>query len=292
MVATTYYHVCTKGEDLPWMFRDEFDFIAGINRIGFCVLSVNVTVVDFILMDTHVHFILNGSLPICKEFINKYKQMTGKWVSHRHNIANHLSKVATTIVPVGSEEALMEEIAYVDRNSIMAGYRCMPTEYRWGMSRYFFKDTLSMNALLAGFEKIGERSLKILKKQLSTRVDIPRDWEIDQSGMINPRCFVDYRIVESIYRSPNRYLYFLAKKLEGKIDMKLSQSVSSFIPDKEMRSITDSLTREMFGLEKKGLLNMSQRIQMAKKLRYEYGATHKQISRMLNVDVNILKGFV
>lgn len=292
MVATTYYHVCTKGEDLPWMFRDEFDFIAGINRIGFCVLSVNVTVVDFILMDTHVHFILNGSLPICKEFINKYKQMTGKWVSHRHNIANHLSKVATTIVPVGSEEALMEEIAYVDRNSIMAGYRCMPTEYRWGMSRFFFKDTLSMNALLAGFEKIGERSLKILKKQLSTRVDIPRDWEIDKSGMINPRCFVDYRIVESIYRSPNRYLYFLAKKLEGKIDMKLSQSVSSFIPDKEMRSITDSLTREMFGLEKKGLLNMSQRIQMAQKLRYEYGATHKQISRMLNVDVNILKGFV
>ena len=292
MVATTYYHVCTKGEDLPWMFRDEFDFIAGINRIGFCVLSVNVTVVDFILMDTHVHFILNGSLPICKDFINKYKQMTGKWVSHRHNIANHLSKVDTTIVPVGSEEALMEEIAYVDRNSIMAGYRCMPTEYRWGMSRYFFKDTLSMKALLAGFEKIGERSLKILKKQLSTRVDIPRDWEIDKSGMINPRCFVDYRIVESIYRSPNRYLYFLAKKLEGKIDMKLSQGVSSFIPDKEMRSITDSLTREMFGLEKKGLLNMSQRIQMAKKLRYEYGATHKQISRMLNVDVNILKGFV
>lgn len=292
MVATTYYHVCTKGEDLPWMFRDEFDFIAGINRIGFCVLSVNVTVVDFILMDTHVHFILNGSLPICKDFINKYKQMTGKWVSHRHNIANHLAKVDTTIVPVGSEEALMEEIAYVDRNSIMAGYRCMPTEYRWGMSRYFFKDTLSMNALLAGFEKIGERSLKILKKQLSTRVDIPRDWEIDKSGMINPRCFVDYRIVESIYRSPNRYLYFLAKKLEGKIDMKLSQGVSSFISDKEMRSITDSLTREMFGLEKKGLLNMSQRIQMAKKLRYEYGATHKQISRMLNVDVNILKGFV
>ena len=274
------------------MFRDEIDFIAGINRIGFCVLSVNVTVVDFILMDTHVHFILKGSLPLCKDFINKYKQMTGKWVSHRHHIANYLSKVATTIVPVGSEEALMEEIAYVDRNSIMAGYRCMPTEYRWGMSRYFFKDTLSMDALLAGFEKIGERSLKNLKRNLSTRVDIPRDWEIDRSGMINPRCFVDYRIVESIYRSPNRYLYFLSKKLEGKIDMKLSQGVGSFIPDKEMRSITDSLTREMFGLEKRGLLNMSQRIQIAKKLRYEYGATHKQISRMLNVDVNILKGFV
>ena len=182
--------------------------------------------------------------------------MTGKWVLHRHHIANHLSKVSTTIVPVGSDEALMEEIAYVDRNSIMAGYRCMPTEYRWGMSRYFFKDTLSMDALLAGFEKIGERSLKNLKRNLSTRVDIPRDWEIDKSGMINPRCFVDYRIVESIYRSPNRYLYFLSRKLEGKIDMKLSQGVGSFIPDKEMRSITDSLTREMFGLEKRGLLNL------------------------------------
>lgn len=27
-----YFHVCTKGSDLEWMFRDDRDFVVGVNR--------------------------------------------------------------------------------------------------------------------------------------------------------------------------------------------------------------------------------------------------------------------
>ena len=51
-----YYHVCTDGAAISWMFQDEQDFIAGINRIAICHLKTCVSVIAYVLMDNHVHF--------------------------------------------------------------------------------------------------------------------------------------------------------------------------------------------------------------------------------------------
>ena len=53
-----FFHVCTDGTVLPWMFKDQQDFIAGINRIGICKIISGVYVFVFTLMDNHVHFLL------------------------------------------------------------------------------------------------------------------------------------------------------------------------------------------------------------------------------------------
>ena len=29
-----YFHICTDGNAVPWIFQDDEDFIAGVNRIG------------------------------------------------------------------------------------------------------------------------------------------------------------------------------------------------------------------------------------------------------------------
>ena len=40
-----YFHICTDGNAVPWIFQDDEDFIAGINRIGICsVISKTETV--------------------------------------------------------------------------------------------------------------------------------------------------------------------------------------------------------------------------------------------------------
>lgn len=31
-----FYHICTDGAFLDWMFQDDRDFIAGVNRCGIC----------------------------------------------------------------------------------------------------------------------------------------------------------------------------------------------------------------------------------------------------------------
>lgn len=285
-----YFHVCTKGSDLKWMFRDDRDFVVGVNRVGICILNTDVTLLDFILMDTHVHFILYGSMPECKEFIKRYKQLTGRYIFEKYHISGHLAEVDTTIVPVNTEEHLMEEMAYADRNSIAAGYKCLPTEYPWGSARYMFRDKISSE--MGTYSSPDQLTDRELREILCSRVTIPRNWRIDLNGMIDPRCFTNVQKAESIFKSPNRYLYFLSKKVEGSVEVRHSQGTKSLIPDKEMRRIVEHLAVEMFGIENKTLLDVKSRILLAKKLRYEYASTPKQISRMLQLEIDIVKGFV
>ena len=80
-----YFHVCTNGNSLPWMFKDDDDFIAGINRIGICKISTGVDVIDYTLMDNHVHFLLYGTITQSQQFLTKYKLLLGKWIQNRYN---------------------------------------------------------------------------------------------------------------------------------------------------------------------------------------------------------------
>ena len=55
MDSIGYFHVCTDGRALPWMFQDESDFIAGVNRIGICHLRTGVKIIAYVLMDNQYH---------------------------------------------------------------------------------------------------------------------------------------------------------------------------------------------------------------------------------------------
>ena len=54
----SYYHVCTDGNQLSWMFKDDEDFRNGINRLAICSFDLNLSVFCYILMDNHVHIIV------------------------------------------------------------------------------------------------------------------------------------------------------------------------------------------------------------------------------------------
>ena len=56
-----FYLVSTSHlEDKIW-FQDEQDFIAGMNLVAVAAVVCGVTVLDFILMSNHVHFVVLGS---------------------------------------------------------------------------------------------------------------------------------------------------------------------------------------------------------------------------------------
>ena len=73
-----FYHVCTNGTVLPWMFKCEEDFIGGVNRIAVCKVISGVEVWTFTLMDNHVHFLLYGTFEMCKLFIVRYNNFSPK----------------------------------------------------------------------------------------------------------------------------------------------------------------------------------------------------------------------
>ena len=71
-----------------------------------------------------------------------------------------------------------------------------------------------------------------------------------------------------------------------------SENAKPFVQDKELRVVVGKLASELFGEADLRMLSVNSRLKLARKLRYEYGSSVKQISRMLHLDVEVLKGFV
>lgn len=285
-----YYHIFTDGNAISWMFQDDEDFIAGINRIALCILKNYVEVIAFILMDNHVHFVLYGTALQCKKFINSYKMLTGKWMRNKYGLKDYLRLLPTEMISISDEETLLNTLAYIDRNSIVAGYRYMPSQYPWGSARYMFRDKeheyQQESKPLAQFPLSKQRSL------LKTRAKVPGEWHVDSRGMISPHSFMDFSRIENIFRTSARYSYFLAKKLEGHVEMQLAKSRKVFIPDKELRQIVRKIAHDTYRTEDVRTLDVKSRLAIAKRLRYDYASTLKQISRMVCLDDDLLKGFV
>lgn len=287
-----YYHVCTDGNAIAWMFQDDEDFVAGVNRIGLCVLKTCVAVVAFILMDNHVHFVLNGSAVQCKSFINMYKRLTGRWIANKYGQSDYLRLLPTEMIWIEDEEGLMNTIAYIDRNSIVAGYKYMPCEYPWGTARFMFRDKSNRDVKDVVYSKIHTMTIDQQRAVLKSRIRVPSDWLICQNGMILPGSFMDLGHVERIFKTPSRYSYYLAKKLEGLVELQMNDSRKTFMSDKDLRKVTKQMSHELYGVENVRLLDVKSRLNIARKLRYDYVSTVKQISRMLYLDPDVLGGFV
>lgn len=287
-----YYHICTDGNAIPWMFQDDEDFIAGINRIALCILKNYVEIIAFILMDNHVHFVLYGTALQCKKFINSYKMLTGKWIHNKYGLKDYLRLLPTEMISISDEETLLNTLAYIDRNSIVAGYRCMPSEYPWGSARYMFRDKEYEYQQESDFNPLAQLPLSKQRSLLKTRAKVPGEWYVDSRGMISPSSFMDFSRIENIFRTSTRYSYFLAKKLEGQVEMQLSKSRKVFIPDKELRQIVRKIAHDTYRTEDVRSLDVKSRLAIAKRLRYDYASTLKQISRMVCLTGDLLKGFV
>lgn len=287
-----YYHVCTDGNAIAWMFQDDDDFIAGVNRIGLCVLKTGVKVIAFILMDNHVHFVLYGTAIECKAFINLYKRLTGRWISNKYGLSDYLRLLPSELIRIGDEESLLNTLAYIDRNSIVAGYKFMPFEYPWGSARYMFRDAANGSTLGDGCKVVGMMTVDQQRAMLKSRISVPDDWLVCQNGMISPRSFMDLQHTERIFKTSTRYSYFLAKKLEGAVELQMRESRKTFMLDKDLRNVTKQLSLKMYGSEDLRALDVKSRLAIARRLRYDYAATVKQISRMIYLDPDALEGFV
>ena len=285
-----FFHVCTNGTVLPWMFKDTEDFVYGVNRIGICCLISDISVLVYSLMDNHVHFLLYGSLDKCHRFIYNYKFLTGKWISHKYKISKYLKNLPVSIIPLQTEEDLLETAVYIDRNAIMAGFDGLPYDYPWSSCKLMFRksDENSVRRY-----RIRDFSRNALREILKSRVEFPDDWTFDEQFMLDPMCFTKIKMMEKAFKSSPRYLYFLTKKLEGKINQALAEYGNrSFVSDKDLREITERLAFQMFRSREVRTLNVESRLKLARKLKHDYASSPKQIARMLHLEANLLKDFI
>ena len=85
------WHFYTAGESVDAMFYDNDDFRNGMNRVYSTALKYDILILAFVLMDTHVHFVLYGGFGECNAFLHctknvctgvAYKVYSGKFGTH------------------------------------------------------------------------------------------------------------------------------------------------------------------------------------------------------------------
>lgn len=126
------------------MFRDDSDYISGMNDIPICLLVTAIKVYCFCLMSNHVHFILNGTESGCMAFIRKYKRLRSLRNRTRYGSVGLENTPDISVKILDDAEYQMTAISYVIRNPLASGLKMSPWHYPWSSSSlYFLKDMIT-----------------------------------------------------------------------------------------------------------------------------------------------------
>lgn len=67
---SNYWHFYTDGKSVEFFFPDDDSFRAGMELTSRLSAEFEVLILAFVLMDTHIHFILYGDLSECQRFMH------------------------------------------------------------------------------------------------------------------------------------------------------------------------------------------------------------------------------
>ena len=209
-----FRHICTAGLEKEIIFKTDADYIFGMNSIPACMADRDISMHAFCLMDNHVHFIAHGTEEDCGGFIKAYRK--------RLFTLADMSSADICMKEIDDTEYLKRAIAYVLRNPPAAGLAVLPTHYRWSSGPLYFNDgnTLTANRPVTDIAHMSKRRQQ---KLFRTRGQLPGHYTVTADGLICPGCYVDYRAVEEIFRSPVRMLYFLSRN--DSMEMELTSGI-------------------------------------------------------------------
>lgn len=282
-----YYHVCSEGLEKRMIFRNRREFIMGINYVALCHLKCNVRILCFCLMGNHFHFILSGSYQECWKFGNEYKRMCGMMMKRTQESDAGMKDVELQVKEITNMSYLEYAIAYVLRNPVVAGFRIMPHQYEWGSGDMYFR-----SSYIASGRRADSFSIKELSRLLNSNIKIPGHYIIDESGIISPLNYIDYKAVEDIFKHPSRLLGLLSAKKETEFEIFMGVA-DNYTPDiEELKDSVRELIRVEFGVKAVSQLSMEQKVLLCGLMRRNFRASRKQIALITRLNMETINKVV
>lgn len=288
MTKRGYYHLFSDGFRTDVLFEDKQAFVAGMNIVALSVLSCDVAILSFILMDNHVHFILYGTESECLRFKDRFVHKYAIWYSRRY-LSRRAEVLDFDIKFIEDEKYLLTSVAYVLRNGITAGYAYCAEDYPWSSGGLYFRLPERLQSENYGRRLVRDIPVRERRRILQTRLPVPDDWMIVRDGYVWPGSYVDFRQVEKIYRTPKSFAFFMGQSKEEEINRSLGVSDLISLPDIELREKALVCSMRLFRTTDLRRLDVQNRILLAKNLRKDYRCSLKQIARIIHLDPRYLK---
>lgn len=274
------FHLVTTDHlsDRLW-FKDTQDFVVAMNIVAVLSLRMNVSILAFILMSNHVHFVLAEDKAKALKFITEFKRLFSWYLTNKYGKREQLRRNDVDIRELSAyDESLERAIAYVQMNCVAAGLCLSPTDYRWGSGNCFFRAS-KLNG--TPVRTLSRRKIRALTH--STEV-IPEDWLFSQEGYILPDCYIARDFVQSLFRKPQRMLYFLEHSSKAARRLSLSeQDIPSFKDQTIVAAIPD-LCRALFRKNSFKELGPTEQTELLRQIRRRFSSNINQLCRITGLE--------
>ena len=256
-------------------FKDDQDFIVGMNAVPLIGYSTGVFVVVFVLMSSHVHFLLFSTYQQALEFINDYKGHYSHYLSHKYGVKETLRRNSVQIKKLDvTGDALKRAIAYVQMNPVAAGICLNPYDYPWGTGNCFFKASSLKGTPV---ESLSARSRHAL---FHSRKDLPGGLLLGDDGFILPESYVTIKMVEDLFRTPKGMQHFLNSSSKARLRIESGASEIPSFKDQVILPMMQELCWKLFGKGSVGELSPEQLAELFRQMRYRFSSNINQMARL------------
>ena len=264
-------------ENMVW-FRSEDDFRVGMNYVAVLAAEFSkVTVLVFILMSNHVHFVLYGKREDVISFINQFKRRYSQYVRRKYGVREFLrnNKVDVKVIEF-ADEAPERAYAYVQMNCVAANICSHPCQYPWGTGNVFFNPSLKKDGI-----RVGDMSGRALKRMLhSEGISLPDDWIVSGDGYILPESYVNVKAVEDCFKTPQRLDYFYRNSSKAKMRLESTDSNLPSFRDQIILPAVNELCRTLFDKKSFEMLSINEQVEILRQLRFRFSADTHQLARV------------
>ena len=269
-------------ENHPVVFSTDEHFKAGMSILAVCVkMYPEIKIYAFQLMSNHIHLIIGGEPQRIQVFFDFFVKRMDKFFDGRADLKDFSLKM----FPVNDLSYMRNAIAYVNRNGFVVNNDVTPFSYPWGSSPYFFQPMVVGYARLAG-KPLGILGIRAL---MHTRSSDYLKNLATINGYVSPLEFCDVALAESLFRDAKQYFYLISRNVEMYSDIAKSIGESIYVNDNDLYLAAVKLAREHYGTNDLRTLETDRKIELARRLHFDYNAGEKQIERLLKIDSRLLK---
>lgn len=275
-----FWHLCTPGEGQPVIFRKREDYAFMMTLIACCAYAFPaVKVITFEVMSNHVHLLLCGSREDVLAFFALLRRRLKRYLALAGDAVGLPGFDCRSPVPAESLESVRNQIVYINRNNFLVDPDQTPFSYPYGGNSYYY------NPVMKRFSdgRFGDLS-QLAKRALlrSRETDYPDDWLL-ADGYLSPLNYLRLDIGEGLFRDARHYFHKISREIESYKEVAAQLGESLYYTDDELGAILFRISKQTYDGLSPNLLPQDKKMELARKLHYDYNADNGRIARLLKM---------
>ena len=291
-----FWHLYTDGEKMEIIFTGPSDFLFGITLLGICAAAFpRCRILTFALMSNHLHLVIAGSERDVQAFFALFKERLTRYLSGQKRYCR-MQNFEASLFRIPDLRALRNEILYVNRNGYVVSPDCTPFSYWWSAGVFFFNPTAWMlpSRPFATFTLRERRAMCHCRDaDLPAHYRVVENFRPDQDTAVGhlllPTGFCAIREAENYFQDAHQYFRRLGRDQEAFSEVARRLGERIFLTDEELFGAICALCAKEFDTPNPSLLPPGQKQEVARRMRFDYNATNKQIQRMLKLSASAVE---